>query len=89
MDVVARLSFFPAQKDLIYIFFSKSTFILPKYPLPLILRLHCVSGEVRLKKGEIKNFGNFISKVHQSNQKLEAKRVARFAFMLKSEKSAI
>ena len=42
-----------------------------------------------VKKGEIKNFGNFISKVHQSNQKLEAKRVARFAFMLKSEKSAI
>ena len=83
-------SFFPAQKDeLIYFFFCKRYIHPPKYPLSLILRLHCVSGEVRLKKGEIKNFGNFISKVHQSNQKLEAKRVARFAVMLKSEKSAI
>ena len=88
--MVARLSFFPAQKDLIYFFFSKSMYIHPpKISFIFDFEITLCECWSEVKKGEIKNFGNFISKVHQSNQKLEAKRVARFAFMLKSEKSAI
>ena len=83
------IKFFSRSKRFNLFLFFKKYIHPPKISFIFDFEITLCECWSEVKKGEIKNFGNFIPKVHQSNQKLEAKRVARFAFMLKSEKSAI